>query len=98
MKKISKICFISCFVFCCLIGSVYADTATFSCEVISSVVIGNVSDAERKGTSDAQLDCRNSKISKKSIRSSNPYAKGTPEYNAYKKAYDRIMSNCRKSR
>lgn len=97
MKKIFKVLFVSSFLASCFFGSVYATSATFSCEV-SSAIIGNVGDAERRGESDARLDCRNHKINRNSIKSRNPYSSGTREYKAYQNAYNRVYKNCKKAR
>lgn len=98
MKKFFKVLFVSLFLSSCLFGSVYATSATFSCEAVSSAIIGNVSEAERRGESDARLDCRNHKINRNSIKSRNPYSSGSREYKAYQNAYNRVYKNCKKAR
>ena len=93
MKKFFKVLFVNLFLACCLFGSVYASTITLSCKAISSAMISDVGEAERQGTNDARLDCRNH-----SKRSRNPYSPGTREYRAYQEAYDRAYNNCRRAR
>ena len=93
MKKFFKVLFVSLFLSSCLFGSIYASAVTFSCKAVSSAIISDVGEAARQGQNDARLDCR-----KHSKRSSNPYAPGSREYQAYQDAYDRTYNNCRRAR
>ena len=94
MKKFFKVLFASLFLSCCLFGSIYASAVTFSCKAISSAIISDVQEAERRGANDGRMDCRNH-----SKNRSNPYAPGTPEHKAYEEAYMKAWSNaCKHTR